>query len=153
MLRWQLATRPGVLPPYDEALLRRELDLFPEWYVGRHLGQELSQDERVALDGIFRTIIASNLAQPVVFVHRDYMPRNLMVSMPNPGVLDFQDAVSGPITYDVASRRDAFVSWPDERVLDWTIRYWERRGVPAFRSPPTSRNSIATANGWGCNVI
>ena len=134
LLRWQLATRPGVLPPYDEALLRRELEVFPEWYVGRHLGQELSHDERVALDGIFRTIIASNLAQPVVFVHRDYMPRNLMVSAPNPGVLDFQDAVSGPITYDVASLfRDAFVSWPDERVLDWTIRYWEkarRAGLP-----------------------
>ncbi len=134
LLLWQLATRPGVLPPYDEALLRRELDLFPEWYVGRHLGQELAQDERVELDRIFRTIIASNLAQPVVFVHRDYMPRNLMVSAPNPGVLDFQDAVSGPITYDVASLfRDAFVSWPDERVLDWTIRYWEkarRAGLP-----------------------
>jgi len=134
LLRWQLATRPGVLPPYDEALLRRELELFPEWYVGRHLGQQLSQDERVALDGIFRTIIDSNLAQPVVFVHRDYMPRNLMVSAPNPGVLDFQDAVSGPITYDIASLfRDAFVSWPDERVLDWTIRYWEkarRAGLP-----------------------
>jgi len=134
LLRWQLATRPGVLPPYDEALLRRELELFPEWYVGRHLGQQLSQDERVELDGIFRTIIDSNLAQPVVFVHRDYMPRNLMVSAPNPGVLDFQDAVSGPITYDIASLfRDAFVSWPDERVLDWTIRYWEkarRAGLP-----------------------
>ena len=134
LLLWQLATRPGVLPPYDEALLRRELELFPEWYVGRHLGQELAHDERLALDGIFRTIIASNLAQPVVFVHRDYMPRNLMVSAPNPGVLDFQDAVSGPITYDVASLfRDAFVSWPDERVLDWTIRYWEkarRAGLP-----------------------
>jgi len=134
LLLWQLATRPGVLPPYDEALLRRELDLFPEWYVGRHLGQELAQDERVALDRIFRTIIASNLAQPAVFVHRDYMPRNLMVSAPNPGVLDFQDAVSGPITYDIASLfRDAFVSWPDERVLDWTIRYWEkarRAGLP-----------------------
>ena len=134
LLLWQLATRPGVLPPYDEALLRRELELFPEWYVGRHLGQELTHDERVALDGVFRTIIASNLAQPVVFVHRDYMPRNLMVSAPNPGVLDFQDAVSGPITYDVASLfRDAFLSWPDERVLDWTIRYWEkarRAGLP-----------------------
>ena len=134
LLLWQLASRPGVLPPYDEALLRRELELFPEWYVGRHLGKELSRDERAALDRVFRIIIASNLAQPVVFVHRDYMPRNLMVSAPNPGVLDFQDAVSGPITYDVASLfRDAFVSWPDERVLDWTIRYWEkarRAGLP-----------------------
>ena len=127
LVRWQMATRPGVLPPYDEALLRRELELFPEWFVGRHLGQQLTQDERAEMEQVFRTIIASNLAQPAVFVHRDYMPRNLMVSSPNPGVLDFQDAVCGPITYDVASLfRDAFVSWPEERVLDWTIRYWEK---------------------------
>jgi N-acetylmuramate 1-kinase len=134
LLRWQLASRPDVLPPYDAALLRRELELFPEWYVGRHLGQTLTQDERVAVARVFDLVIASNLAQPGVFVHRDYMPRNLMVSTPNPGVLDFQDAVFGPITYDIASLfRDAFLSWPDERVLDWTIRYWEkakRAGLP-----------------------
>jgi aminoglycoside/choline kinase family phosphotransferase len=134
LVRWQLASRPDVLPPYDEALLRRELELFPEWYVGRHLGQDLTPDERNDLARVFATIIASNLAQPNVYVHRDYMPRNLMVSTPNPGVLDFQDAVYGPITYDIASLfRDAFVSWPDERVLDWTIRYWEkarRAGLP-----------------------
>ncbi|HQR11412.1 MAG TPA: phosphotransferase [Casimicrobiaceae bacterium] len=127
LVRWQLATRPGVLPPYDEPLLRRELELFPEWYVGRHLGQALTPDERADLSRVFEVIVASNLAQPQVFVHRDYMPRNLMVCTPNPGVLDFQDAVCGPITYDVASLfRDAFLSWPEERVLDWTIRYWER---------------------------
>ena len=134
LLQWQLASRPDVLPPYDAALLRRELELFPEWYVGRHLGKVLTQDERAELARIFDLVIASNLAQPAVFVHRDYMPRNLMLSTPNPGVLDFQDAVYGPITYDVASLfRDAFVSWPDERVLDWTIRYWEkakRAGLP-----------------------
>jgi aminoglycoside/choline kinase family phosphotransferase len=134
LLRWQLASRPDVLPPYDAALLRRELELFPEWYVGRHLGQALTPDERATLAQIFDLVIASNLAQPPVFVHRDYMPRNLMVSTPNPGVLDFQDAVYGPITYDIASLfRDAFVSWPEERVLDWTIRYWEkarRAGLP-----------------------
>ena len=134
LLRWQLATRPGVLPPYDDALLRRELELFPEWYVGRHRGHTLSAQERADLTTIFDLIIASNTAQPSVFVHRDFMPRNLMVSEPNPGVLDFQDAVLGPITYDITSLfRDAFVSWPDERVLDWTIRYWEkarRAGLP-----------------------
>jgi N-acetylmuramate 1-kinase len=134
LLRWQLASRPDVLPPYDAALLRRELELFPEWYVGRHLRQALTPDERAALARVFDLVIASNLAQPAVFVHRDYMPRNLMLSAPNPGVLDFQDAVYGPITYDLASLfRDAFVSWPDERVLDWTIRYWEkakRAGLP-----------------------
>jgi hypothetical protein len=127
LVRWQAATRPGVLPPYDAALLRRELMLFPEWYIARHRGLALSDAETASLHRLFERIIAANLAQPAVFVHRDYMPRNLMVSTPNPGVLDFQDAVVGPITYDVACLfKDAFVSWPEERVLDWTIRYWER---------------------------
>lgn len=134
LLKWQLATRPGVLPPYDEALLRRELDLFPDWYVARHLGVALASPQRQALESMFALILANNLAQPTVFVHRDYMPRNLMVSEPNPGVLDFQDAVIGPIAYDVASLfRDAFISWEEERVLDWTVRYWEqarRAGLP-----------------------
>jgi aminoglycoside/choline kinase family phosphotransferase len=135
LLRWQLATRPGVLPPYDEGLLLRELELFPEWYVGRHLEQILTAEERDDLSRVFELVIKASTAQPSVFVHRDYMPRNLMVSAPNPGVLDFQDAVYGPITYDITSLfRDAFVSWPEERVLDWTIRYWEkakRAGLPA----------------------
>jgi len=127
LVRWQSATREGVLPPYDAALLRRELMLFPEWYVGRHRGIALSPAEHASLMAVFERIIAANLAQPTVFVHRDYMPRNLMVSTPNPGVIDFQDAVTGPIAYDVASLfKDAFVSWEEERVLDWTIRYWER---------------------------
>ncbi|HEY3178758.1 MAG TPA: phosphotransferase [Casimicrobiaceae bacterium] len=127
LVRWQLATQEGALPPYDETLLRRELDLFPEWYVGRHLGQPLSDVDRQSLTTVFDRIIAANLAQSTVFVHRDFMPRNLMRTTPNPGVLDFQDAVIGPISYDVACLfKDAFISWPDERVLDWTIRYWER---------------------------
>ncbi len=124
---WQAASREGVLPEYDEALLRRELELFPEWYVGRHLGVELSSSQRQSLDRVFAAILAANLAQARVFVHRDYMPRNLMVTEPNPGILDFQDAVFGPISYDVASLfRDAFVSWEEDRVLDGTIRYWEK---------------------------
>jgi aminoglycoside/choline kinase family phosphotransferase len=127
LVKWQLASRAGELPPYDEALLRRELDLFPEWYVARHLGVSLDAGQRGVLESAFALILASNLAQPRVYVHRDYMPRNLMVSDPNPGILDFQDAVFGPITYDVASLfRDAFVSWPEGRMLDWTVRYWER---------------------------
>ena len=134
LLRWQLASRPGELPPYDEALLRREMNLFPEWYVGKHLDKTLSPAQTQALENIFRALVQSALAQPVVYVHRDYMPRNLMVSEPNPGVLDFQDAVLGPITYDVVSlMRDAFISWPEEQVLDWTVRYWEkakRAGLP-----------------------
>jgi aminoglycoside/choline kinase family phosphotransferase len=127
LIQWQLASRPDVLPPYDAALLRRELNLFPEWYLGRHLGIALSGGQRDALERTFALIIASNLAQPAVYVHRDYMPRNLMVSEPNPGILDFQDAVYGPITYDVASLfKDAFVSWEEAQVLDWTLRYWEQ---------------------------
>jgi len=127
LVRWQRATRADALPPYDASLLRRELMLFPEWYIARHRGVALDAAETASLHAVFERIIAANLAQPSVFVHRDYMPRNLMLSTPNPGVLDFQDAVLGPITYDVASLfRDAFVSWPEERVLDWTIRYWER---------------------------
>ncbi|MBI3054458.1 MAG: phosphotransferase [Betaproteobacteria bacterium] len=134
LLRWQLASRPDVLPPYDEALLTREMKLFPEWYLQRHLGCTLDPAQRRTLAAVFALILANNLAQPAVYVHRDYMPRNLMVCEPNPGVLDFQDAVYGPITYDVASLfRDAFVSWDEERVLDWTARYWEkarRAGLP-----------------------
>jgi hypothetical protein len=127
LLRWQQASRADALPPYDEALLRRELDLFPDWYLGRHLNFDLTPARRQTLQSLWRLILDACLAQPRVFVHRDYMPRNLMVAAPNPGILDFQDAVFGPITYDVVSLfRDAFVSWPEERVLDWTIRYWER---------------------------
>jgi aminoglycoside/choline kinase family phosphotransferase len=134
LIRWQLASREGVLPAYDGTLLRRELDLFPEWYLGRHLGIKLNSQQSESLERIFTLILASNLAQPKVYVHRDYMPRNLMVSSPNPGVLDFQDAVFGPISYDVASLfKDAFLSWEEQRVLDWTVRYWEkarRAGLP-----------------------
>jgi N-acetylmuramate 1-kinase len=127
LVRWQVSSRPQVLPAYDESLLRRELDLFPDWYVARHLGVQLDVAQREALEGVFRAVLANNLAQPRVFVHRDYMPRNLMVCERNPGILDFQDAVFGPIGYDIACLfRDAFISWEEERVLDGTIRYWEK---------------------------
>ena len=127
LILWQRATRAGELPPYDEALLRRELDLFPQWYLAKHLSVALSDERKNALEKIFQALIASALAQPAVYVHRDFMPRNLMLSDPNPGVLDFQDAVLGPITYDVVSLfRDAFLSWEEEQVLDWTVRYWEK---------------------------
>lgn len=154
LIRWQLASRPGVLPPYDRALLERELALFPEWYIGRHRGIAVEGQLKERLERSFRLIVESNLASPSVYVHRDFMPRNLMVnvaptlgtgvsSLPpegalaalgrpgggsaaDLGVLDFQDAVYGPITYDIASlMRDAFLSWDEEFVLDVTIRYWE----------------------------
>ncbi len=127
LLRWQCATRPGALPPYDAVLLRQEMALFPAWYIERHLGIALSPDQAASLERLFALLIASAAAQPAVFVHRDYMPRNLMLSDPNPGVLDFQDAVIGPITYDIVSLlRDAFISWDDEQVHDWCLRYWQR---------------------------
>ncbi|HTM61237.1 MAG TPA: phosphotransferase [Burkholderiales bacterium] len=127
LIRWQLASKPGELPPYDEALLRREMNLFPEWYVARHRRKSLSKAQAQTLESVFTLLVKSALAQPTVYVHRDYMPRNLMLSDPNPGVLDFQDAVMGPIAYDVVSlMRDAFISWEEEQVLDWTVRYWEK---------------------------
>ena len=127
LVRWQQATRPDVLPPYDEALLARELALFPDWYVGRHLGIALSPVQQQALTQSFRRILDNNLAQPRTFVHRDYHSRNLMQTTPNPGILDFQDAVEGPITYDLVSLlRDAYVEWDETRQIDWAVGYWEK---------------------------
>ena len=161
LVRWQLASTPGVLPPYDDALLSRELALFPEWYVGQHRGFALDAGLMGRLEPMFAQIKASNLeslGSARVFVHRDFMPRNLMLAnAPDPskfqpqdrlsrtagraapsggsephavgsvGVLDFQDAVYGPITYDIASlMRDAFLSWDEEFVLDITVRYWQK---------------------------
>lgn len=126
----QRASRPGVLPDYDHALLSRELNLFPDWYLARHLGVTLDDAQEAALRSVFDAILANNLAQPKVFVHRDYHSRNLMVvdgGYPaNPGILDFQDAVYGPITYDLVSLyRDAYISWDERQELDFVIRYWE----------------------------
>ncbi|WIM06899.1 MAG: phosphotransferase [Candidatus Nitricoxidivorans perseverans] len=123
----QLSSRPGELPDYDRTLLKRELDLFPDWYAEKHLGIALSGEKRSQLEAVFEKILAVNLAEPQVYVHRDYHSRNLMVASPNPGIIDFQDAVFGPITYDLASLfKDAYVEWPEERTLDWLARYWEK---------------------------
>ena len=131
LVAWQRASRPGVLPPYDAALLQRELALFPEWYVARHRAFELTDAQRAALARLFDRIVAENLRAAAVYVHRDFMPRNLMLpadpAETRLGVLDFQDAVEGPITYDIAClMRDAFVSWDEEFVLDITVRYWQK---------------------------
>lgn len=127
LISWQLSTRPGVLPRYDRALLQQELALFPQWYVGRHLNHVFSTAQAQAWATISEQLIAAALAQPQVFVHRDYMPRNLMLCEPNPGILDFQDAVEGPIAYDVLSLfKDAFVSWAPEQVSAWRHVYWLR---------------------------
>jgi aminoglycoside/choline kinase family phosphotransferase len=127
LIRFQQTAREGVLPPFDEAFLRREMELMPEWFIGRHLGRDVTADERKTLDDTFTLLVQSALAQPQTFMLRDFMPRNLMVCEPNPGVLDFQDAVYGPITYDMASLvRDAFISWDEEFQLDCIAYYWER---------------------------
>ena len=166
LIDWQLASKPGVLPPYDEALLRRELALFPDWYLAKHKGITLDKAQQAILDNAFSLIVQRNLAVPNVYVHRDFMPRNLMVMEPETsgtsetseiaadskhssqwrlGVLDFQDAVYGPITYDIASlMRDAFLSWDEPFVLDITIRYWQKAvkvGLLGENSP----------SGWGAD--
>ncbi len=126
LVRFQRMPGADALPPYDDALLRRELQLFPDWYLQRHLGVELNEVQRDQWQRVCDLLVGSALAQPRVFVHRDYMPRNLMLSEPNPGILDFQDAVHGPISYDVTSLfKDAFLSWPEERVQAWLQRYWQ----------------------------
>ncbi len=126
---------PADFPQYDAALLRRELELFPDWYLQRHLRIEVNATLRAELDAMFDLLIERILQQPRVFVHRDFMPRNLMLSDPMPGVLDFQDAVCGPIAYDpICLFKDAFISWPEERVQQWLKNYWQRAlaaGLPA----------------------
>jgi hypothetical protein len=123
----QRASRPGSLPPYDRALLLRELNLFPDWYIDKHVAIGFGNEQRNALAAVFDRILAVNLAEPQVYVHRDYHSRNLMVCGDAPGVIDFQDAVYGPISYDLVSLfKDAYVAWDEERTLDWLVRYWEK---------------------------
>lgn len=138
LLAFQALPVSTQLPRYDEALLRRELQLFPEWYVQRHLGYSFSPVQLQLWERTCQLLIDSALQQPTLLVHRDYMPRNLMISEPNPGVLDFQDAVIGPVTYDITSLfKDAFLSWPEERVQGWLQGYWDAAraaGIPVQSS-------------------
>lgn len=130
LLAFQQLPMVAPLPSYDVALLRRELELFPEWYVKHELGIEFDAAQQLLWQQVSDLLINSALAQPKVLVHRDYMPRNLMLSEPNPGVLDFQDAVYGPVTYDVTCLfKDAFLSWPEERVSGWLQDYWQQAGT------------------------
>ena len=153
LVKWQIASKPGVLPEYDHAVLRREINLFPEWYVGRHRGYTLTEKQNEIIEAVYEKIIAACLAQPKVFVHRDFMPRNLMISDPMPGVLDFQDALYGPVTYDIASlMRDAFISWGESFVLDVTIRYWDKArkaGIPVAQDFGEFWRDVE----WACSVI
>ncbi|MDR2506970.1 MAG: phosphotransferase [Candidatus Accumulibacter sp.] len=134
----QRASCPDVLPDYDRTLLRREMDMFPEWYVARHLGVAMSPQQNSDFHSVSEKILDNALAQPKVFVHRDYHSRNLMAtSHDNPGILDFQDAVYGPITYDIVSLfRDAYIDWEEELELDFVIRYWEAARDAKLPVPP-----------------
>ena len=142
LLRLQAVTPPADLPAYDEALLARELRLFDEWFLGRHLGMTLDCDALETLDATYRALIDAALAQPRVLVHRDFMPRNLMPVADGVAVLDFQDAVRGPIAYDVLSLfKDAFASWPEARVASWIERYHARAAQAGLPVPDVARFS------------
>lgn len=135
LLAIQLASQPDVLPPYDAALLQKEMALYPEWYVARHKGRTLNEAQQSVWERSTALITARCLAQPKVYVHRDYHSRNLMLCAErNPGVIDFQDAVYGPATYDLVSLlKDAYIEWDEDFVLDIVIRYWEearKAGLP-----------------------
>ena len=134
LIGWQQQIDASVLPAYDDALLRRELALFPEWCLGRELGRSWTADEAAQWTQACDLLVQSALAQPTIAVHRDYMPRNLMVTPEGPGILDFQDAVNGPISYDLASLlRDAFISWEEPMEIDIAVRYWQqarKAGLP-----------------------
>lgn len=149
LIKIQQASVAGVLPDYDEALLRRELELFPDWYLTQHLGIDLENDWRDLLAELFDNIIQQVLSQGKSFVHRDYMPRNLMVSEPNPGVIDFQDAVYGPISYDpICLFKDAFLSWPQKNVERWLKAYW-LQATDAGLPVPTSFDEFL----FDCDVM
>ena len=136
LVRWQASSRPGELPDYDEAVLRRELGLFPDWFVGRHLQRELTAEQLADWDVLCDTLLASHLAENRVFVHRDYMPRNLMTAPGEPGVLDFQDALYGPASYDITSLfADAFFNLPLAEREHWVRRYWEQARAAGIALP------------------
>ena len=137
LARMQSAGRAGAaaLPPYDAALLTREMQLVADWFLAKHLQQPVGAAERALLEQLFKFLVQTAIAQPATFVHRDFHSRNLMVTPDSsPGIIDFQDAVKGPVTYDLVSLlRDAYIAWDEERQIDWAVRYWERAraaGVP-----------------------
>jgi aminoglycoside/choline kinase family phosphotransferase len=134
LVKLQLTSKPGVLPNYDDVLLTREMQLFPDWYIAKHLNISLDEKQLAVLQKTFTLLNQNILAQGQVYVHRDYHSRNLMVCEDNPGVLDFQDAVYGAITYDLVSLlKDAYIGWDEEKIIDWLVRYWEaarKQGLP-----------------------
>lgn len=140
LLTLQAIAPPADLPIYDEAMLARELKLFDEWFLTRHLGATLDCDDLEKLELVYRRLVDAALAQPQVLVHRDFMPRNLMPADCGPVVLDFQDAVRGPIAYDALSLfKDAFLSWPQDRVDAWLNHYHARAIVAGLPVPTLAR--------------
>ena len=137
LIKMQLNSQSGALPPYDAALLTREMQLFSDWYVAKHLKFELNVEQQGWLQNTFDLLNQNILSQGQVYVHRDYHSRNLMICRDNPGVLDFQDAVHGAITYDLVSLlKDAYIEWDEEQIIDWAVRYWEKArkaGLPVPR--------------------
>lgn len=126
LIKLQLASEPNVLPKYDTALLTREMQLFPDWYVEKHLNVQLDDAQQAVLHKTFSLLTDNILSQTQVYVHRDYHSRNLMVCKDNPGILDFQDAVYGAITYDLVSLlKDAYIGWEEAQMMDWVVRYWD----------------------------
>jgi hypothetical protein len=137
LIQMQLASQPNILPPYDEALLMREMQLFPDWYLTKHLNATLEDKQQKVLQHTFALLNQNILAQAKVIVHRDYHSRNLMVCEVNPGILDFQDAVYGPITYDLVSLlKDAYIMWDEEQIIDWAARYWQTAKKAGLPVPP-----------------
>ncbi len=127
LIKMQLASKSNTLPPYDQALLTREMQLFPDWYIAKHLNFTLNAEQQGWLQSTFEVLNKNILAQGQVTVHRDYHSRNLMICNDNPGILDFQDAVHGAITYDLVSLlKDAYIQWDEEQIIDWAVRYWEK---------------------------
>ena len=150
LIRLQQVPAAGLLPEYDDALLRRELQLFPDWYLQRHLGVSLDAAQQALWQQTCDLLVASALAQPRVLVHRDFMPRNLMDSQPNPGVLDFQDAVYGPVSYDVTCLfKDAFLSWPQEKVDHWLGDYWQRARAAGICLPDALEDFLCASDLMG----
>lgn len=123
----QQASQPGCLPDYSHEIMLREVNLFPEWFVAKELGRPLTFKQQQLWQQTVETLLPPLLKQPQVYVHRDFIVRNLMLTRERPGILDFQDALYGPISYDLVSLlRDAFIEWEEEYVLDLVIRYWEK---------------------------
>ena len=135
LIKLQIASKENVLPKYDETLLTREMQLFPDWYVSKHLNVSLTGEQQVILKNTFEVLNKNIISQGQVYVHRDFHSRNLMITKENnPGVLDFQDAVYGAISYDLVSLlKDAYISWEEEQIIDWAVRYWQpakKAGLP-----------------------